>query len=132
MCVVSRAAVLEDLTRKLYQPGTFLLATYSRKIDVHCVRGTPLLHWSPKGGVFLCDQPGTFSRGLSYSLLTAERLMYIACEVLPCCTAISRGLSAGDFLTRYLQQKDRCTLRARYSPAALVAEGRCFSMRFPP
>ena len=46
---------LRQTTRKLYQPGTFLLATYSRKIDVHCVRGIPLLHWSPKGGVFLFD-----------------------------------------------------------------------------
>ena len=55
MCVVSRAAVREDLTKKLYEPGTFLLATYGRKINVHCVQGTPLLHWSPKGGVFLCD-----------------------------------------------------------------------------
>ena len=37
------------------QPRTFVLAIYSRKIDVHCVRGAPLLHWSGKGGVFLCD-----------------------------------------------------------------------------
>ena len=42
------------------------------------------------------------------------------------------AISAGNFLTRYLQQKDRRPLRARYSPAALVAEGRRFSMRFPP
>ena len=45
----------------------------------------------------------TISRGLSYSLLTVEKTAVI-----------------------------RCKFRARYSLAALVAEGRRFSMRFPP